>query len=454
MASLHCMSEPETRDGTDGRSKRTTAILGGLGAGAVVVAVLLVAALGGGSKSTNKAAGTSGSPTTARSAVLAWSKASLGGKVIGTWATAADVIVALPDAVTAYDIATGKRAWSWQAPSGRQICRLSQSTSNPRGALLYGSTDDCASLQVLDLASGKPLWSAPVDLAGPGREEPSANPVGLFIQDSYLVAPYDDRDVVDIDLATAKPVWNTNGTVHVGGCTFDGAVMVGTTVYYATSGDCGGGAGAPYRVWARDAASTAAATSLSVPVTCYEPALLQAGSDLLVVCNWRQGNPSLLLATPGSSSLTTVKATNRAFAQVVLGAFSSNRQETQKNMAVYGNTLYLPDTSDDIEFDSITAVDLRTGNALWTAPLTKADKVQGLPAATSSGVILTHWTNQNTYTITTLAAATGAQSAATTIAVNGQDAAKNVDLLVGDYFIGVDTQPMPGTGQLVAYRIS
>ncbi|MBS2538724.1 PQQ-binding-like beta-propeller repeat protein [Catenulispora sp. NF23] len=302
-----------------------------------------------------------------------------------------------------------------------------------------------SNLQVLDLTTGKPIWSAPFNLIPSPGDIPD-NPAGPTIEGSYLVAPYGLYDIVDIDPSTGRSVWNTKQRDEPDlGCDIDNAVIVGTDVYYGTTGSCDRSAN---QVWKRDTASATPATAMRLPIICNEPTVLQAGSALLTVCNASEHNPSLLLAPPGSSSFITVKASNDAFGQLAI----PDRPTTLT--AVYGNTLYLPDTADDIGFDGITAIDLSNGNALWTVPMSKTDAFSGLAGATSAGAVLTYWSKEhNTYAITTLAASSGAASPETAIDTKAQESS-NTDLLVGDYLIGISSYAINGNDQLVAYHLS
>ncbi|WP_194918567.1 hypothetical protein [Catenulispora rubra] len=95
--------------------------------------------------------------STAGSVVAAWNKASLGAAIIGTWVSGNDLVVITLEAVTAFKAASGIQDWRWPVPSGEKICRLSSTTSSPRGAFIYGTSDVCGNLQVIDLTTGKPV---------------------------------------------------------------------------------------------------------------------------------------------------------------------------------------------------------------------------------------------------------------------------------------------------------
>ena len=440
MADPEIPEQPPQPDDTQGvRGKRKAAVFGGIGAGVVALVVLLSIVLSGGGGS-----GSADRQNTGSSAALAWSKASLGAGISGTWVSGGELVVITSEALTAYEIASGKQDWSWPVPSGAKICRMSSTASSPRGAFIYGTGDGCGTLQVLDLATGKPIWSAPVNLAPAGDEDPSSNPVGLSIQGSYLVAPYGKRDIVDIDLSTGRSVWTTNQNAPDQVCTIESAVMVGTDVYYGTTGDCDHGD----QIWKRDAASAAPATAMSLPITCDKPALLQAGSALAAVC----GNATLLLAPPGSSSLITVKATGLALEQIATDTRFA--QPMLAHAAVYGNTLYLADTPDNSGLNGITAVDLSSGNTLWTAPFSYTEQFRVVAGATSAGVVFWYWNpGHDAYAIRTLAASSGALSTETAIDTRAQETPET-GLLAGDYLIGISSYPVDGNDQLAVYHLS
>ena len=448
------------------RGKRNVGIFGGIGAGFVVLIVVLVVALSGGAKDEAKDQAKDGNvsgQSAGRSATLAWSIASLGAMIVGTWANGDDFIVATPDALTAYQVASGKQDWKWPVPSGETICRMSQSTSSPRGAVIYGKGSKCASLQVFDLTVGKPIWSAPVNLAdssGLGLG-PAGSSVGLSIQGSYLVAPYGGQGVIDIDLATGQPVWKINKDTDSDTCGIERAVLVGTNVYYVTNGFCSDDDGSAnpevWNLWNRDVASATTATAMKLPNTCTDPDLLPAGKDLLVACTPPDADQALLLAPPGSSSLIKVKVTNPDFAEIAVDAQSTFGQFTLEDIPVDGDTLYLSDWTDSHEAAAVAAIDLDNGSTLWTAPANTTSMVRELPGATSAGVIL-GYLKDDVYAFKTMAASSGAPSAETTIDIKVQEA-MNSYLLVGDYLIGIVDDPAPGghlarNDQLAAYHLS
>ncbi len=446
MADPEIPEQPPQLDDTQGVSgKRKAAVFGGIGAGvvALVVLVVLVSAEFSAESKSTKIDVNAGGPSTGRSAAPAWSKASLGATIVGSWASGNDLVVVTSNALTAYEVASGRQDWSWSVPAGQTICRIGQTASSPRGAFIYGTRDNCGNLQVLDLTTGKPIWSAPFNLAPSGPENLSDRPADLSIQGSYLVAPYGPYNVVDIDLSTGRSVWNTDQRDEPDlGCDIDSAVIVGTDVYYGTTGVCDRGGN---QVWKRDAASAAAATAMNLPITCNEPTVLQAGGELLTVCNASEHNPSLLFAPPGSSSLSTVKASNDALGQLGLQAAAT---------AVYGNTFYVPTSTDDLDFNEVTAIDLSNGNALWTVPMSKTETFRGVVGATSAGAVVAYWDKEHgTFAITTLAASSGAAAPETAIDTKTQESNGTI-LLVGDYLIGISNYAMPGNDQLAVYHLS
>jgi outer membrane protein assembly factor BamB len=443
--------EPPQPAGSSG--KRRAALLGGIGTGVVALAVVLVVALSGGtSKGGNEAKG-AGTLSTTGTSQRVWSKASLGGEFIGTWVNGNDLVVGSADSLTAYVLTTGAQDWTWSVPAGQTICRMSQSTSNQHGAVMYGRAEECGNLQALDLATGHAMWPTPVSLMGPYGENPYLSGIGLVIQGSYVLAPYAQGDAVDLDLSTGRPVWNTSQNTAMKDCTIDGAAMVSTTVYYATTGSCGGGGPGP-QIWDRDAASAAPATTMNLPPTCGDsPGLQQIGGDLLMVCDTRVGgDPTVFLATPGSSSFLTVNATNPGFRQLRVGASGVGLQVRLDGVAAYGNTLYLPDATGDMDFNAVTAVDLSTGKVLWTAPTTA--KSEPPFAATSAGVISGYVLNLEPYILQVLSASSGTPSTRTTLAANAWDAQRATEWLAGDYYVGADPDPITGQDQLVVYRLT
>ena len=277
------------------RGRRNAAIFGGAGAAVVVLVVILVIALSGGHKSSGGGGGGEGGSGEA------WSKASLGADVVGTWVAGSDVIVATTSALTAYEAASGKRDWSRPLPSGDTICSMSQSSSSPLGAYVYGSGQGCGRLEAVDLYTGETLWSSPMSLTDSNGDGTYGAGTVPSIQGSYLVAPYGESDIVDVDLSTSAVVWNTSQSAAVQedetDCVVSNAVVVGADIY-TSEADC---LGAGSQVWQYRAASATPPTVMNLPEGCASPGLLQAGSDLLMVCNEGHSDAALYLVTPGSS---------------------------------------------------------------------------------------------------------------------------------------------------------
>ncbi|WP_194891401.1 outer membrane protein assembly factor BamB family protein [Catenulispora pinisilvae] len=384
----------------------------------------------------------------------AWSKPTLGAAVRGTWVYGDDLIVATPSAVTAYRAANGDQDWTWPVPAGKTICLMSQSASTPRGAVIYGTGQNCGNLQVIDLATGNQVWSGPVDLTDSKGFSPSIGTAGLSIKGSYVLAPYGDKDVVAIDVTTHRPVWNTEQNPPDYNCPSNRAVLVGTEAFYAAR-FCGRDNST--QIWRRDATSATPATAMSLPGACTDPDLLAVGSDLMVVCSGTGDDAALYLALPGSSSFIRLNVAKPDSWRIMTDAFPDSGQFTLTNIPFHGDTLYIPELTDQHQTDAITAVDLRNGKTLWSKPAGHK-KVQGLPGATSTGALLGYLKDYDEYAITTMAASSGTQSSETSFDISTQEL-PNTYVLVAGYLIGVVDDPVSqgpqaNNHQLVAYRLS
>jgi hypothetical protein len=445
-----------------------TAILAGI-AVAGAAAVVLVAVLGqtNGTVGSSQASGTTvatshGSSNGTRSTAQGWSKSSLGAPVVGTWATGTDIIVATSAGLTAYQAASGAQDWISPLPAGDTICKVSQSSSGPLGAVVYGngngngsgSGNSCGNLEIVNLATGQPTSSAPISLTGSDGQGSYGNGAIPSIQGSTLVAPFGQNGLVDIDVPSGKAVWNTDNSAVAGpaaaGCSvIGGAVAMGTSIY-TVQGNCSDGSS---HVWAYNATTAAPPAVLNLPTPCTNPGLLQTGADLLAVCNEGQDSAALLLLTPGASAFTPVQVQHPDAVGIATDASgASSGQATLTGLAVSGSILYVPDWANGmVSVAAITAVDLTNGSTLWTTPFPASDMEPSLLGATSAGALVEYAKDDGTPTVATLTASSGALTAEH--AFPGGSGHADTETLVGDYLIGVAGKPGSGGDQLTGAKI-
>lgn len=104
-------------------------------------------------------------------------------RAVGTWLAGPTVIRARTDRLTAYDVATGKVAWSSQVPSGAAICAMSRETWGGIGIVVHGPPDStekrCTTVTALDLETGRQLWE---------RTRRNPDPFDLVLDDEVGLA--------------------------------------------------------------------------------------------------------------------------------------------------------------------------------------------------------------------------------------------------------------------------
>ncbi|MCH0541143.1 PQQ-binding-like beta-propeller repeat protein [Streptomyces sp. MUM 203J] len=86
-----------------------------------------------------------------------------GSSALGSWQDGEVVVRVRPEEVTAYRLADGTPAWTWQPPRQDVVCAMSRRTGARTGLLGHapeGGT--CGSVAALDLATGHTRWTQPV----------------------------------------------------------------------------------------------------------------------------------------------------------------------------------------------------------------------------------------------------------------------------------------------------
>ncbi|MFI9362071.1 PQQ-binding-like beta-propeller repeat protein [Kitasatospora sp. NPDC053057] len=157
-------------------------------------------------------------------------------RAVGSWASGSLVVRVRPDRVVAYRSGSGSVAWQWTPPGEDSLCTMSRGIG-AGGIGLVGHSPHgkpCAAVTSLDLADGKPGWTATVN--APARDGDSA--------DSDLVAVAGTQAVLQgtdgwraVRLTDGRELWRNAPDA---GCT--PLEVAGGEQDVVTAAQCGDGA--------------------------------------------------------------------------------------------------------------------------------------------------------------------------------------------------------------------
>ncbi|MEU9504026.1 hypothetical protein [Streptomyces sp. NPDC048196] len=385
----------------------------------ILAAALALTAWGPGSSSTAAShppvtpPGASGRPSHAPQGKsgFAWSltKADTG-TFVGLWSTPSTVVLGTDTGLTSYDVATGKRLWTWKPPHGGLLCNMSHSTSEGIGAFVYGrwapkpGIERCDRLQTVSVDSGRLGWAHPVGLVAEGSTgfPDRVGGESLSISGNVVSAPFagprtrdhGGTDLLTADVPTGQVRWSTDfgAAAMPNGCQLSGHAQALTGTVYAVA-QCGS---AP-RLLAFGAASPTTPVWESPLPGCKYPvshrtssALMTVKADhLLVGCDLASPGAALYTLSPEASRLLPVDTSGAA---TITASYDYAGVHAPANVPMNADTLYLVkgENTFNARSDGVIAVDLATGRQRWSTTLPGVSSVT-LVSPTDTGVEV--WAN-------------------------------------------------------------
>lgn len=407
--------------------------------------------------------------------VSAWS-ASLGGNYVGAWTTDTALIVGTQTGgLTAYTLADGARKWSWAPPSGDQVCGMSPTSPDGYGAVLYGdvAAEDCGSLQLVDTDSGTAHWkqaASLTDTAAAGTEPSNNDTLEPSISGDVVTSPFGNGAfaVYSPTGSGGAPLWSANpggaGASLYDGCdNLDGAAAIGSSVFALEDGCTTGGTDQLLRYGTATSPTPTKSYPLASTGGCGTPYLVAEGDYALVYCDneLTPGGSSSLWALPSAGGSLVQLDTSGVDLAIAMEGFGNNGASSgatsaqELNLAVFGNTLYLPIASTpggaNTNGEGIVAVSLDSGEQLWSK---QSGQGSELVSATAANAVTVTQDSAGNDELENFAAATGAtnfapipQPTPTTAAGTAatDTSATAYYLLDGNCLISIATQTAAGT---------
>lgn len=340
---------------------------------------------------------------------VAWA-VGIGARILGTWVTPDDVVVATAGALTAYSIGSGSVDWTWKPPSGESVCGLSPSTVSGLGAFDYGSGGtQCTHLQEIDVVHGTLYWANALDLtdtAGPGNDVPDSGRE-IDLNSTVTVAPEGQDGLLEADTTTGLRMWGAaSGTLSC--ARISDSALVGSYIYMIVDG-CG-----QSTVLAdRPTSGTKNGTSTTLPSDCStagEDALISADdAHLLVACGVDTGKGHVYSLAPGAGRLVPLGASADAMEKYgefmeadAIGVDAVQQKEFAGNFTASSDLLYLPaqvgsDSGGSTKPSEIVAANLDTGAQQWTASVPNSEDGLTVFGADESGVNGLAYSNEDMY---------------------------------------------------------
>ena len=272
----------------------------------------------------------------------------------GAWLTSRAYATGAEQAVTGYDLTTGKRAWT--VPLSGGLCGASRNVTSAGLVAVVFQTEDtvkgrCTRFAVIDVNKGVKVWEKPI------TDQSVSLGLGLnvAISDTVAAAGWPDGSAA-YDTSTGAPAW----TAPADGCTQEehlGGAELLTLSYCKTS------AGMKFRIGERDPGTGKATWRYEVPKA--KGAWLVSSEPL--VLGLLQNDDGL-----DADQLVTVSDEGKVRSTIPLGDdYVAGCGETGGCGAtiVSGDTAYLgSDPHNYSAGNRITAFDLTTGKAIRSFP--------------------------------------------------------------------------------------
>jgi serine/threonine protein kinase len=322
---------------------------------------------------------------------------------VGSWTAGGILAVAWTNEMVGYDIATGAVRWTWNPPSGENVCYMSPGTDSGLGVLGVGSATDptsqCSAMIALDTTDGRSAWPYPIGFAPAGSYVQNVDFPGLAVDGGLVVAVEQDGTLEAYSLSSGVPEWSTAHTYPnpASACNGSGTYELVDTaaagsVVYATYGCQETDVSPPYEVFvAKLALATGAplgTTALTGPcATSDVPLIYPVAGYILVNCDATTGQQFDAVSTAGA-----VMEVSYSGGDIAPLERDAQHQPTDQNFAVYGHTFYATGEGTSANTSGVIAVDLDTGDILWTRKATGGFSASVVGAdATGAIVVLTNF---------------------------------------------------------------
>ncbi|WP_157875763.1 outer membrane protein assembly factor BamB family protein [Streptacidiphilus griseoplanus] len=395
--------------GPDGPSRRTRTTRLAVGAAALVVLVGAgVYVAGSGGSGGNAAAGSGATGTSSANFAVdhtrTWAAqpaaAGADDGLLGGWLLPKAVVRGDATGVHAYDIATGKPVWTAQTPvPGAVPCGMSPTVAGGIGAVLFtpkAGSKSCSLLSAVDTATGKQKWTKTLS----GTKD--AYTARVMVNDTRVVAVGDSK-AVGYEASTGKWKWDNKGRGKF--CTLSGTGSGSTLLVHSSCAD----SNPKEQIVALDAASgrliwwRGLGTPKTVTVLSAEPSVVlttggSAADDR--VRSWdNKGNPGAEIPVAQAGGRLDVE---HGPLDATPGVFFSGT-----TMA----TALVPADGSTPANGSVTAIDLKSGKAVWTTSAQEKGKVQPVGIDADGLMVATEERTDQSAHLSRFALADGKESA-------------------------------------------
>jgi serine/threonine protein kinase len=331
--------------------------------------------------------------------VFPWSVPAGQSVFTGLWTTPTEVVLGTNTGLTAYDPSNGTKLWTWTPPGHDVLCDMSRTASNGVGAVVYGTLSNavhaCADLQAISLTTHEPMWPAAVSLAAPGERgyPDQAGGNALSIDGGIVTAAYagtadplggqsSDTDLISVSAASGTVSWSTDfgrGAMP-DGCTLTGLAQAFAGSVY-TIGVCDG-----TTTLLSLGSSSSSASDVGALPACVLPTggadvgfLVASSGYLLIDCAPNGSSQVLYVLAAGSKAPISLALTG---ADADFPADADGGQTWPGGFVMSGAALYLY-ASQQLGIGSsngVIAIDMATGERLWTHTVDQANTVTLLTA--------------------------------------------------------------------------
>ncbi|MET9692737.1 PQQ-binding-like beta-propeller repeat protein [Streptomyces sp. NPDC006514] len=284
----------------------------------------------------------------------------MGVDAAGQWVIGDTVVKTLWKNLTGYSVTDGKEKWTLPFPA--QICSVApQTTAEGRTVVMYrdgeGENTSCTQLRVVDLKTGKEVWSKEVPKEG--LFDIFTSPTLSMIGDTVTVSRGGNASAFKIsngDKLFASPVGD--------GCNPDSyEAGNGKMIALATCSDEDSTA----EVHGIDPVTGAKGWAYRLPAKFKVTSIYSVNPTVIDIGNEQTKQRSIVVLGPdGKQTATLAGEGSFAVGCGDTGLFRS--LATCPSAVVDGNTLYLPTAAGTGKANEIVAFDLTTGKDKWRVP--------------------------------------------------------------------------------------
>ncbi|MCX4801083.1 PQQ-binding-like beta-propeller repeat protein [Streptomyces sp. NBC_01214] len=284
----------------------------------------------------------------------------MGVDAAGQWVIGDTVVKTLWKNLTGYSVTDGKEKWTLSFPA--QICSVApQTTAEGRTVVMYrdgeGENTSCTQLRVVDLKTGKEVWSKEVPKEG--FFDIFTSPALSMIGDTVTVSRGGNASAFKIsngDKLFASPVGD--------GCNPDSyEAGNGKMIALATCSDEDSTA----EVHGIDPVTGAKGWAYRLPAKFKVTSIYSVNPTVIDIGNEQTKQRSIVVLGPdGKQTATLAGEGSFAVGCGDTGLFRS--LATCPSAVVDGNTLYLPTAAGTGKANEIVAFDLTTGKDKWRVP--------------------------------------------------------------------------------------